>query len=92
MRSSLIWFLRRARISLGRGCRNLRWPYKVKVPWFIHLPPLVNCLHQWVIKDPYIADGQKFSKLLSLLVKIRTFYSDFNTVCLLCLSCCLLLV
>ena len=22
----------------------------------------------------------------------RTFYSDFNTVCLLCLSCCLLLV
>ena len=27
------------------------------------------------------------------LVKyVRRFYSDFNTVCLLCLSCCLLLV
>ena len=23
---------------------------------------------------------------------VRSFYSDFNTVCLLCLSCCLLLV
>ena len=23
---------------------------------------------------------------------VRKFYSDFNTVCLLCLSCCLLLV
>ena len=28
----------------------------------------------------------------SLPLATRTFYSDFNTVCLLCLSCCLLLV
>ena len=27
-----------------------------------------------------------------LNMKLRKFYSDFNTVCLLCLSCCLLLV
>ena len=28
----------------------------------------------------------------SLPLATRRFYSDFNTVCLLCLSCCLLLV
>ena len=27
-----------------------------------------------------------------LILTWRKFYSDFNTVCLLCLSCCLLLV
>ena len=41
------------------GCGNLRWPYKVKVPWFTHLPPLADHLHQWVIKDPCIANGKK---------------------------------
>ena len=30
--------------------------------------------------------------LLPLVTRKRKFYSDFNTVCLLCLSCCLLLV
>ena len=30
--------------------------------------------------------------LLACLLVARKFYSDFNTVCLLCLSCCLLLV
>ena len=29
---------------------------------------------------------------VAFLAVFRTFYSDFNTVCLLCLSCCLLLV
>ena len=71
MGSSLIWFLKSARISLGRGCRNLRSPYKVKVPWFTHLRPVPDHLHQWVIKDPYIATGQKFSKFFSPFMKIR---------------------
>ena len=35
--------------------------------------------------------GRQLSRLAQSLF-VRAFYSDFNTVCLLCLSCCLLLV
>ena len=55
----------------------------------------------YVVVNTFIGGRQPQNKLMrlrtfkkkdSLPLPNRKFYSDFNTVCLLCLSCCLLLV
>ena len=46
-----------------------------------------------IIETIFITTIAKVSLLyLTMLTILRKFYSDFNTICLLCLSCCLLLV
>ena len=45
-----------------------------------------------VVHQPEMSLLKGGGQALIMACRRRKFYSDFNTVCLLCLSCCLLLV
>ena len=88
----------------GQGPRLGGWQVVVVYPvckgrWHVLAFVLIVCMHGplrvygGVWRPDYcgpVLRGQQV--VLGRVVMVRRFYSDFNTVCLLCLSCCLLLV